>query len=143
MSQSARSSSTVNRTDGTNRSTKPTDSLRPHFYTTFQSSCCGEKTNSTTSTQNKNLLPIPDKFKTDAENLLTFINQDLIENLAKITEYTSVIPNIFFEKNDNYQTQRYLIDRGMLKTLEDAYIINRIPILKTLYPIRTSGKKKI
>jgi len=142
MSQSARSSITVNRIDGKTRSTKPSDSLRPHYYTTFQSSCCGEKVNTTTTvTQNKNVLPIPEIFKMDAEKLLTPINQTLIEDLAKVAEYTSVIPDIFFEKND-YQIHRYLIDRVMLKTLEEVDIINWIGQLKLLYPIRTSGKKQ-
>jgi hypothetical protein len=144
MSESARTSSSVNCTDGANRSTnqKPSDSLRPHYYTTFQSSCCGEKVNSTATTQNKNVLPIPEKFKADAEKLLTPINEALIENLAKVAQYTSVIPSIFFEKNDNYQIQRYLIDRTMFKMLEEADIINWMRDSKELYPIRTSGKNK-
>jgi len=142
MSQSTENSSIVNRTDGKNRSTKSSDTLRPHYHTTFQSSCCGEKVNTTTSTQNKNVLPIPEKFKIDADRLLNPINQTLIENLAKVAEYTSVIPDIFFEKND-YQIQKYLVDRIMLKTLEEVDIINWIKDLKKLYPIRTSGKNKI
>lgn len=142
MSQSARSSTSTARTDVTNRPAKPSDTLRPHFYTTFQSSCCGEKVNSTSTTQNKNVLPIPERFKTDAEKLLNAINQVLIENLARVTKFTSVIPDKFFEKNDNYQTQRYLIDRVMLRTLEDADIINQMTRIKPLYPIRTSGRKE-
>ncbi len=150
MSQSARTT-IVNRTDGTNRSTKPsTDSLHPHYYTTFQNYCCGPKANptattatTTTTTQNKDLLPIPQNFKEDAESLLTDINQLLIEDLAKVAEYTSTIPNIFFDKNDHFQIQKYLIDRVMFRTLKDADIINWIPHLKTLYPIRTSGNKQI
>jgi hypothetical protein len=142
MSQSARTPSLTNRTDGTNRSTKkPSDTLRPHYYTTFQNSCCASKANVTSSTQNKDVLPIPAKFKKDVENFLTPINGLLIEELSKVASYTSIIPAIFFEKNDNFQIQKYLIDRVMLRTLEEADIINWNVKLKKLYPIRTSGKK--
>jgi hypothetical protein len=135
MSQSARTPSL------TNRSTKkPSDTLRPHYYTTFQNSCCGaSKATATSSTQNKDVLPVPSKFKKDVENLLTPINGMLVEELSKVAAFTSVIPDIFFEKNDTFQIQRYLIDRTMLRTLEEADIINWNVKLKKLYPIRTSG----
>jgi hypothetical protein len=143
MAQTVSNSSIVDRTDDTNRSTKSSDSLRPHYYTTFQNSCCDSKANSTTSTQNKDLLLIPQKFKDEAAELLNSINQVLIEDLNKVTQFTNVIPNKFFEKNYNFNVERYLIDRGMFRTMNDAHIINWIPKLKMLYPIRTSGKRKI
>jgi hypothetical protein len=141
MAQTVSNTSIVNRTDDPNRITKPTDSLRPHYYTTFQNYCCGPKGDTSPSTPNKDLLPIPQKFKDEAEELLTIINEVLIEELAKVTTYTHVIPDIFFEKRDNFQIQRYLIDRIMVKTMTEANIINWMSSVKKLYPIRTSGKQ--
>jgi hypothetical protein len=140
MSQPANNTNIVNRNDDTNRSTKPADTLRPHYYTTFQSYCSDAKVDSSTSTPNKELLPIPQKFKGEAEGLLNAIHGVLIENLNKVTQITNVIPDKFFEKNDNFQVQKYLIDRIMLRTMTDANIINWMPTLKRIYPIRTSGK---
>ena len=142
MSQTARTTSLINSTDDTTRSTKkPSETLRPHFYTSFQNSCCATKVNSTTTTQSKDVLPIPVVFKTEVEKLLGPLNGLLIEELLKVASYSSVIPNRFFEKTDDCQVQRYLIDRIMLRTLEDADIINWHNRLKKLSPIRTSGKR--
>ena len=129
MSQAARTSTTK----------KPSDTLRPCYYTAFQTSCAASKANATSATQSKDVLPIPAKFKADVERLLTPINELLIEELSKIAAYTSVIPHEFFEKTDAFQTQKYLIDRGMFRTLEDAEIINWCRKLRRLFPIRTSG----
>jgi hypothetical protein len=142
MAETTNTSSIVKRTDVTDSSTKPADSLRPQYYTTFQTNCCESKTNSSTSTQNKDFLPIPNKIKTDAEDMLNHIHSLLIENLTEVTTLTSIIPNIFFEINDTFHVQRYLIDRGMFKIMKDAHIINWNLSLKQLYPIRTSGKRK-
>ncbi|CAF4012699.1 unnamed protein product [Rotaria sordida] len=139
MAQTNSTSSVVNSTDSTDRSTKPSDTLRPHYYTTFQNFCCDPKSNSSTETQAKDILPIPQKCKDEVKSLLEFLHQGLIVTLADIATYTSVIPYTFLEKNDIFDTQRYLIDRGMFRTMNDAHIINWIPSFRMLCPIRTSG----
>ncbi|CAF4670852.1 unnamed protein product [Rotaria sp. Silwood1] len=139
MAQINSTSNVVNSNDNTNPSTKPSDTLRPHYYTTFQNYCCGPKSNSSTSTPPKDVLPIPQIFKEEAAELVEYINHALIEQLTDVVKYTSVIPHTFLEKNDNYDIQRYLIDRIMFRTMNDAHVINWIPSLKMLYPIRTSG----
>ncbi|CAF1242693.1 unnamed protein product [Rotaria sordida] len=139
MAQTNSTSSVVNSTDSTDRSTKPSDTLRPHYYTTFQNSCCDPKSNSSTETQAKDILPIPQKCKDEVKSLLEFLHQGLIVTLTDIATYTSVIPYTFLEKNDIFDTQRYLIDRGMFRTMNDAHIINWIPSFRMLCPIRTSG----
>ncbi|CAF5197749.1 unnamed protein product, partial [Rotaria magnacalcarata] len=133
-------SSIVNTTDDSSpRSTKTYDALRPHYYTSFQNYCCGPKSNPTTSSQIKDVLPIPEKFKIEAKDLLTRINCFLIENLHEVTKYTSVLPNTFVEKTDHVDNQRYLIDRAMFRMMNGAQIINWSSSLPMLYPIRTSG----
>ncbi|CAF2765098.1 unnamed protein product [Rotaria sp. Silwood2] len=138
MAQTNSTTSVVNSTDSNNRSTKPADTLRPHYYTTFQNYCCGPKSKSLTPTQPKDVLPIPQKFKDAATELLEYINHALIEQLTEVAKYTSVIPYKFLEKN-NFDIQRYLIDRIMFRTMNDANVINWISSFKRLYPIRTSG----
>ncbi|UJR13872.1 hypothetical protein I4U23_000880 [Adineta vaga] len=138
-------SSTSNRNVTTNETTRSVDSLRPHYYTTFQNQCSESKndaattTTTTTSPQNTAVLNIPKTIKTEAEQLLTHIHACLIENLTEVTSYTSSIPKIFFDTDDHFHLQRYLIDRVVLKTMNDAHIINWNSSLKQLYPIRTAG----
>ncbi|CAF2053459.1 unnamed protein product [Rotaria magnacalcarata] len=140
MAQRTVFSSIVNTTDDSSpRSTKTYDALRPHYYTSFQNYCCGPKSNPTTSSQIKDVLPIPEKFKIEAKDLLTRINCFLIENLHEVTKYTSVLPNTFVEKTDHVDNQRYLIDRAMFRMMNGAQIINWSSSLPMLYPIRTSG----
>ena len=122
-----------------NSTKKPSETLRPHYYTTFQSSCCASKANATSSTQSKDILPIPAKFKKDAESLLTAINSTLVIELQRVASFTTAIPDVFFKTNDPYQSQKYLVDRSMIRTLEEADIINWNVKLKKLFPIRTSG----
>lgn len=122
---------------------KPLGSFRPHYYTTFQSTCYGMKSNvSTSSAQSKELLPIPDQYKDKVEKILSPINELIIEELQKIASFNSVIPSVFFEKTNDFQLDRYLVDRVMLRTLEEADIINWNYQFKKLYPIRTSGKTR-
>ena len=142
MAQTGHTPTGVDYTTITNNSTKPGTSLRPHYYTTFQSYCCTSKLNSSTSSQTKELLPIPLKFRETVQQLLNDINGILIEDLTRITNYTSFIPNVFLEKSDNSDVHRYLIDRAMFRTMNDARIINWSPSFNMLYPIRTSGKRK-
>lgn len=128
--------------DETNRSTKKQlGSFRPHFYTTFQSSCSGVKSDGATSTTNKELLPIPTKFKDRAEKMLEPFNALIIEQLSKIASYNSVIPHVFLDKTEEFPFEKYLVDRVMFRTLQDADIVNWNYRLKPLFPIRTSGKK--
>lgn len=117
--------------------------FRPYFYTTFQSSCSGVKSNVSTSTPNKELLPIPTRFKDRVEQILAPFNEWIIEDLSKIASFNSIIPNIFLEKNDEFQLEKYLVDRPMFRMLQDAHIINWNYHLKRLFPIRTSGKTRI
>ena len=140
MAETMSNASTVQQTDDAKSPKKPSETMRPHYYTTFQNYCCGPKANS--QPQNKDILPIPEIFKNDAEELLTTVNGVLIENLNRVTTFTSAIPSVFFEDNASCPTSRYLIDRPMLRTMGDAHIINWITSLKMLYPIRTSGKRK-
>jgi hypothetical protein len=143
MAQNTRISSAVSQSDGTTRPAKTPEPFHPHYFTTFQNFSCGPKAISTEPPQNKALLPIPTKFKDECEDLLNVINPFLIEDITKIAEYTSVIPNIFFDQYDNFHSLRYLIDRIMLRIMTEANIINWIPALKKLYPIRTSGKDEL
>lgn len=131
--------STIN--EGANSSTKSTtNTLRPHYYTSFQNYCCGPKLKATTT--NKDLLPIPDKFKSNADKLITHLNGKLVERSTKIERFTSVILREFIDKNDQYKIQKYLIDQTMFRTLKDAQIINWITDFRPLYPIKTSGSLK-
>lgn len=134
-------SNLVNHIDGANHSTNPSESFRPHYYTTFQSYCCDSKPSEPSSTQTKSLLPIPQNFKDEAERLLGELHRTLIENPAKIAKFTSVIPRTFLERSYKNDIQRYLIDRVMFKTMNDAHVVNWMSSLKMLYPIRTSGDR--
>jgi hypothetical protein len=122
-----------------NSTKKPSETLRPHYFTSFQNSCCASKSNAKSSTQSKDVLPIPTKIKEDVERLLAPLNEVLVAELSRATAYTTVIPNVFFKRDDPYQSQKYLIDRSMIKTLEDADIINWNVHVRKLFPIRTSG----
>lgn len=140
MAQIPAMSTTLAGTGSSNGSAKSLDSLRPHFYTTFQTHCAEPKGETSDVVQSKDLLPIPKKIRVEAEDMLNHIHGVLIENLTVMTTFTSLIPKAFFEVDDHYHMQRYLIDRTMLKTMNDAHIINWNSSLKQLYPIRTSGE---
>ncbi|CAF1220432.1 unnamed protein product [Adineta ricciae] len=150
MAQIPAMTNSSNRTDTTNGPVKSIDGLRPHYYTTFQTHCCESKSDSTTAATTTttttpstapptDILPVPKTIKTEAEQLLNHIHGCLIENLTEITSYTSDIPKVFFNADDHHHLQRYLIDRVVLKTMNEAHIINWNPALKQLHPIRTAG----
>ncbi|CAF0741453.1 unnamed protein product [Rotaria sp. Silwood1] len=123
----------------TTRASKPLDTVYPHYFNTFQNYCCGPKAKSASSPSNKEFLPIPERFKQRADQILSVINQSLIERLPELTQYTSVLPYKFFEQDSTTDCQRYLIDRTMLKMMNETRVINWMPSLKKLYPVRTSG----
>ncbi|CAF3587293.1 unnamed protein product [Adineta steineri] len=141
MADAINTSTIVNRSDTTNNSTKSSDTLRPYYYTVFQTHCCDTKAaaTTTTTTQLKDTLPISKKIRAEAEEQLNRIHGALIERLEEIITYTSVVPSVYFDNDDNFHIFRYLIDRVMFKTMNDASIINWNSSLKELYPIRTSG----
>ena len=58
------------------------------------------------------------------------INGLLIERMSQIPQTTSVLPHEFFEQNREIDTQKYLIDRTMFKTMTDAGVINWVPSIK-------------
>ncbi|CAF2325213.1 unnamed protein product [Rotaria sp. Silwood2] len=121
------------------RTSKPLDTVHPHYFNSFQNYCCGPKAKSASSPSNKEFLPIPEKYKQRADQILSFINQILIEHLSELTQLTSVLPHKYFEQDSMTDCQRYLIDRTMLKVMNETRVINWVPSLKKLYPIRTSG----
>jgi hypothetical protein len=121
------------------RSTKQSDTLHPHYFSSFQNYCCGPKAKTASSSSNKDFSPIPERYKVKADDLHSCINRILIERLTHLTEYTSVLPHEFFESDRSADIQRYLIDRTMLKTMNEARVINWMASLKKLYPVRTSG----
>ena len=123
------------------RSVKHSDAFHPHYFTSFQNYCCGPKSKGALLPMNKDLLPIPDIFKSKAERMVTVLNQDLIERTQQIVQFTSSIPREFFESTVAPDIQRYLVDRMMLKTMNDAHVINWMPSLKKIYPVRTSGSR--
>ena len=59
--------------------------------------------------------------------------------MSDLTKSTSRIPYQFFDVATPSEYQRYLIDRSMLRTMTDARVINWVPSMRKLYPIRTSG----
>jgi hypothetical protein len=123
-------------TTGTlNRSTKQSDTQHPHYFNSFQNYCCGSKSKTASSPSNKDYLPIPEKFKIQADVILSSINQLLVERLREVSLHTSVLPCEFFDLD----SQKYLVDRTMSKIMNDGRIINWMASLKTLYPVRTSG----
>jgi hypothetical protein len=121
------------------RTRKQSDTPHPHYFNSFQNYCSGPKAKNPSSPSNKDLLPIPERFKLQADTILRFINGLLIERHSEITQFTSVLPYEFFEQDRALDSQRYLIDRTMFKTMNDAGVINWVPSLKKLYPVRTSG----
>ena len=124
------------------RPAKHSDTSHPHYFTSFQNYCCGPKAKDGSSSANKDLLPIPDSFKSKAERMLTVLNQDLIEHTKDVVHCTSSIPREFFESSAGASdVQRYIVDRTMLKTMNDAHVINWMPSLKKIYPVRTSGER--
>jgi hypothetical protein len=132
--------SEVNNGSGTlTRTTKQSDSLHPHYFSSFQNYCCGPKAKTASSSSNRDFLPIPEKFKLSADEVLNVIHRLLVESIRQLTEYTSVLPRDFFESERATDLQRYLIDRTMLRTMNEARVINWMSSLKKLYPVRTSG----
>ena len=130
----------ANNVSGTlTRTTKQSDTLHPHYFSSFQNYCCGPKAKRPSSPSNKDFSPIPERHKTAADQVLNSINGLLVERLTKLTEFTSVLPYQFFESDQGIDNQRYLIDRTMLKTMNEARVINWMASLKKLYPVRTSG----
>ncbi|CAF0729903.1 unnamed protein product [Adineta ricciae] len=134
-------------TDATNvsgtltRTSKQSDRATPHYFSSFQNYCSGPKSKTTASTSSsaKDFVPIPEKFIVKSNEILSTLNQHVIERLADLTQYTSVLPYEVFEQDQIQDGQRYLVDRIMFKMMTDARIINWMPSLKNLYPVRTSG----
>jgi hypothetical protein len=121
------------------RTRKQSVTLHPHYFNSFQNYCSGPKAKTVSSPSNKDHLPIPEAFKKRADETLNYINRLLIEHISQIPQTTSVLPHEFFEQNREIDTQRYIIDRTMFKTMSDAGVINWVSSLKKLYPVRTSG----
>ena len=115
--------------------------LRPHYFTTFQKTCCIADAKLKTAKENNNVLPIPQKFRDETVELVKWINSHLIEDLPKLSRITSRIPDDIFTPYERYHPDRYLIDRLLLRTMEDARVINWMPSVAKLYPIRTSGNE--
>lgn len=115
--------------------------LRPHYFTTFQKTCCIADAKLKTTRENKSVLPIPQKFRDETIDLVKCINSDLIQDLPKLSKWTSRIPDEIFTPYEKYHPDRYLIDRPLLRTMEDARVINWMPSVAKLYPIRTSGNE--
>ncbi|CAF0762003.1 unnamed protein product [Adineta ricciae] len=129
-------------TSGTlTRTGKQSDRSTPHYFSTFQNYCSGPKSKATTTASStaKDFVPIPEKFIVKNNEILSTLNQHVIERLADLTQYTSVLPYEFFEQEHLQDGQRYLVDRIMFKMMTEARIINWMPSLKNLYPVRTSG----
>lgn len=129
----------TNASGTSSRASKPIETFTPHYYNSFQNYCCGPKARSTSSPTNKEHLPIPERFKIRAGEILHLINNNLVERLSELTQYTSVLPHEFFDRQDLIEYQRYLIDRTMFKMMVETHVINWMPSLKKLYPVRTSG----
>ncbi|CAF0887091.1 unnamed protein product [Rotaria sordida] len=121
------------------RTAKPLDTVHPYYFNSFQNYCCGPKAKSASSPTNKEVLPIPERYKQQTDQILNVINQILVEHLSELTQFTSVLPHEFFAQDSMADYQRYLIDRTMLKMMNETRVINWMPSLKKLYPVRTSG----
>jgi hypothetical protein len=121
------------------RTRKQSDTPHPHYFNSFQNYCSGPKAKRLSSPSNKDYLPIPERFKIQTDGILHFINGLLIERISELTQFTSVLPHKFFEQDRVIDSQRYLVDRTMFKMMNDAGVINWMPSLKKLYPVRTSG----
>ena len=134
MTDAASGSGTLGRTRRTS------DTPHPHYFNSFQNYCSGPKAKASTSAStSKDYLPIPEHFQIRADEILKIVNGILVERIDQITQYSSVLPREFFEATAEIDYQKYLIDRGMVKTMNDAKVINWVPSLKKLYPVRTSG----
>jgi hypothetical protein len=121
------------------RPTKQSETAHPHYYTSFQNYCCGPKAKSSTSSSNKDLLPIPERYKVQGDEIVVRLNRFLVERLPELTQCTSILPYEFFEQDSIADLQRYLIDRTMFRTMNEARVTNWMASLKKLYPVRTSG----
>jgi hypothetical protein len=122
------------------RTRKQSDTPHPHYFNSFQNYCSGPKGKTLSlSPTNKDVAPIPERFKVKADGILNFINRLLIERMSELTQYTSVLPYEFFEQDRVPDSQKYLVDRTMFKTMSEAGVINWVSSLKKLYPVRTSG----
>lgn len=122
------------------RTRRTSDTPHPHYFNSFQNYCNGPKSKANTSaSSNKDYLPIPEQFHIRADEILNIVNRILVEHMGQITQYTSVLPQEFFEFDTDVDYQKYLIDRGMFKTMNDAKVINWVSSLNKLYPVRTSG----
>ena len=62
--------------------------------------------------------------------------------MGELIGCTSAIPDEFLEVNPPVDIHRYLVDRAMLKIINDAHVVNWMPSLKKIYPIRTSGEER-
>ena len=115
--------------------------LRPHYFTTFQKTCCIPDDKLETAKENKSVLPIPKKFRDETIDIVKWINSYLIQHLPELSKWTSRIPDEILTPYEKYYPARYLIDRPLLRTMEDARVINWMPSVAKLYPIRTSGNE--
>jgi hypothetical protein len=122
--------------------TKLSNNVHPHFFTSFQNYCCGPRSRSAVSPSNKDLLPIPEEFKKKSVEIITRYNKIITEHLSDIVSCTSAIPHEFLDGDHPVDAQRYLVDRAMFKIMNEARVVNWLPSLKKIYPIRTSGKKR-
>ena len=121
------------------RTSKQDETLHPYYFNSFQSYCCGPNSKAALSSSDTELMIIPEKFKLKTDEILHDINGYLVERLNKLAKRTSVLPRKFFEQANGNDYYRYLIDRTMFKMMNEAGVINWMPLLKRLYPVRTSG----
>lgn len=127
-------------TNASSRTRRASDTVHPHYFNSFQNYCTGPKARTVSSASStKDYLPIPEQFQRRADELLVLFNPILINRISQITQLTSVLPREFFEQDRSIDQQKYLIDRGMFKTMTEAKVINWVSSLKKLYPVRTSG----
>lgn len=132
----------INNASGTvTRTSKQSDTQQPHYFNSFQNYSSNSKGQSTTtsSTSDKEFLPIPEKYKQKSDEILNFINRSLNEGLSGLSVLSSILPHEFFDPNNVNDFQKYLIDRTMFKMMSETQVINWVPSLKKIYPIRTSG----
>ena len=144
MAQEIPSLSIVENASDVSQPVKPlSQTLRPHYFTTFQKTCCIDDAKAKSATENRIVLPIPQKFRDETKYLVKCFNSFLIENISELSKLTSRIPEDIFIAYDKYHPDRYLIDRPLLRIMEEAHVINWMPSVTKLYPIRTSGKKRL
>ncbi|CAF0818810.1 unnamed protein product [Didymodactylos carnosus] len=111
-------------------------SSHPHYFSMFQSYCTEQ------NISNKDVLLLNEQLKHEIKEVLHNINQEIIKKLVNLTLHTTCIPIEFVQDCDTPTGniyQHYLIDQTMYKLLNDSKIINFIPQLQKLYPVRTSG----